>query len=144
MKEKYSIDEVSLMSGLTTRTIRNYLKDGQITAEKEDGKWAFSIENFTAMLSNPYVRAAIKVKNNAPVFDFIADDKKDTDSACLIIDRVLDEKNESALILIEKLCEITKNEAGLEMRLDKSDTHLRISLTGKEESVLKIFTAVQG
>ena len=142
MKDKYSIDEVSLMSGLTTRTIRNYLKDGQITAEKEDGKWAFSAEDFTGMLSNPYVRAAIKAKNNAPVFDFIADDKKGTDSACLIIDRVLDEKDESALI--ERLCELAQNEAGLKMRFDKSGTHLRIILTGKEKSVLKIFSAVQG
>ena len=142
MKDKYSIDEVSLMSGLTTRTIRNYLKDGQITAEKEDGKWAFSAEDFTGMLSNPYVMAAIKAKHNAPVFDFIADDKKGTDSACLIIDRVLDEKDESALI--EKLCELAQNEAGLKMRFDKSGTHLRIILTGKEKSVLKIFSAVQG
>ena len=142
MKDKYSIDEVSLMSGLTTRTIRNYLKDGQITAEKEDGKWAFSAEDFTGMLSNPYVREAIKAKNNAPVFDFIADDKKDTDSACLVLDRVLDEKDESALI--EKLCELAQNEAGIQMRFDKSGTHLRIILIGKEKSVLKIFSAVQG
>ena len=142
MKDKYSIDEVSLMSGLTTRTIRNYLKDGQITAEKEDGRWAFSAEDFTGMLSNPYVRAAIKAKNNAPVFDFIADDKKDTDSACLVIDRVPGEKDEPALI--EKLCKLSQNEAGLQMRFDKSGTHLRITLAGKEESVLKIFNAIQG
>lgn len=142
MKDKYSIEEVSLMSGLTTRTIRNYLKDGQITAEKEDGKWAFSVEDFQAMLSNPYAKAAIKAKNNALVYDFLSDEKKDTDSACLIIDRVVDESNMEAFV--EKLCELDQNEAGLEIRLNKSGTHLRIILTGKEESVLKIFTAVQG
>lgn len=30
LKDKYSIDEVSMMSGLTTRTIRNYLKDAHV------------------------------------------------------------------------------------------------------------------
>lgn len=142
MKDKYSIDEVSLMCGLTTRTIRNYLKNGQITAEKEDGKWVFNTENFTGMLSNPYVRAAIKAKNNAPVFDFIEDDKKDIDSACLVVDRVVDAKDE--ISFVEELCKLAQNEESLQMRLEKSGSHLRIILTGKEECVRDIFNKIQG
>ncbi len=142
MKDKYSIDEISLMSGLTTRTIRNYLKDGQIKAAKEDGKWVFSIKDFTDMLSNPYVKAAIRTKNNMPVLDFIADEKKSTDSACLVIDRVVDEKDMTAFI--EKLCSLSQSEEGVSMRLDRTETHLRIILTGKEEAVRKLFNEIQG
>lgn len=41
-KDRYTISEIAKMSGLTTRTIRNYLADGQVHGEKRDGKWEFS------------------------------------------------------------------------------------------------------
>lgn len=47
IKDNYSIEEVSMMSGLTTRTIRNYLKEGLVQAAKEDGKWVFTVDEFT-------------------------------------------------------------------------------------------------
>lgn len=68
------------------------------------------------MLKNPYIKAAIKSKNTAPVFDFIADDKKNVNSACIVIDRVVDGENEAAFI--ENLCAMAQNEAGMNMRFE--------------------------
>lgn len=46
MESFYTINEVATMTGLTTRTIRNYLKSGLINGQKVNGVWLFSSEDF--------------------------------------------------------------------------------------------------
>ena len=43
--ENYTINDIAMMTGLTTRTIRNYIKLGILNGEKEDGVWRFSAED---------------------------------------------------------------------------------------------------
>lgn len=137
LKEKYSIDEVAMMTGLTTRTIRNYLNEGHILGEKVDGKWVFTIENFVRMLENPYVASAIKTKNNAPVFDFMKADKKPCNSVCFIIDRCVSE--DEALRLMDNVCRIIKGYDSVVFRFEKKNDNVRIILTGAEEQVKRIY-----
>lgn len=139
-KDRYSIEEVSRMSGLTTRTIRNYLKDGIVHGTKEDGKWFFDTEDFTKMLESSYVSAAIKAKNNAPVLDFLNEDKKNKDSVCMVIDRIIDEDKSNAFI--EDLCLLQCEAEGVEMRLEKKGQHIRIILTGIEAGVREIYMKI--
>lgn len=50
-KDIYTTNEVAEMFGVTTRTIRNYLKDGRLQGRKIGGSWRFSqedLENFIA------------------------------------------------------------------------------------------------
>ena len=140
IKDGYSIEEVSVMTGLTTRTIRNYLSDGQISAEKKDGKWFFKRSDFEKMIENPYVKAAIKAKNNAPVFDFLKDTKKKNDSVCIIVDRVV--TGEGISDYIENLCNIVEVNKGAEFKLERTGDNLRIILSGPEEIVKKIYLAL--
>lgn len=104
LKATYSLNEVSKMTGLTTRSIRDFLYDGIATASKIDGKWVFSEQEFLAMLENPYIAPAIKVKNYAPVFDFFKADKKTDNTICLVIDRCLDDSDFEPLI--SKVCQV--------------------------------------
>ena len=137
MKDKYSIEDVSKMSGLTTRTIRNYLKDGLVHATKEDGKWVFTSDEYLDMLSNSYILAAIKTKNNAQVFDFLADEKKKSDSVCLVIDRIVSEEETEAFV--SKVCSLQSEADGVEMRLKKKGANVRIILTGPEAAVKTMY-----
>lgn len=136
-KDGYTINEIAKMSGLTTRTIRNYLTDGQIHGEKKGGKWVFTCEDFVDMLENPYVGPAIKAKNNAPLFDFIRDEKKIVDSTCIIIDRCVD--GEAEQVLLERLGDLVDEYGGVEFRYWKRNGNVRIILTGGEEKVRKIY-----
>ena len=86
MENFYTINEVATMTGLTTRTIRNYLKSGLINGEKINGIWMFSPEDFNAMLNNPAIKPSIQAKNNSVVYDFIADDRKKVNKICTILD----------------------------------------------------------
>ena len=136
-KESYTITDIAKMSGLTTRTIRNYLADGQIHGEKKDGKWVFTCDDFTDMLENPYVGPAIKAKNNSLLFDFIKDDKKKVNSTCIIIDRCVDDEAEQ--VLRERLCKLVDASGDVEFRYRKQEDNVRIILTGREEKVRKLY-----
>ena len=57
MNEYYTINDIATMTGLTTRTVRNYIKLGLLDGEKMDGIWQFSIEAVSAFMAdkNPKV-----------------------------------------------------------------------------------------
>lgn len=38
----YTLKQLALITGLTERTLRNYLRSELLTGEKRDGKWYFS------------------------------------------------------------------------------------------------------
>lgn len=48
----YNLKELSMISGLTDRTLRNYLKMGILVGEKEYGTWNFTDEQVLAFLEN--------------------------------------------------------------------------------------------
>ena len=45
MKDCYTIEDMAVFTGLTDRTLRNYLNEGRLTGEKVDGAWRFSPED---------------------------------------------------------------------------------------------------
>ena len=86
MEKYYTMNEVAKMTGLTTRTLRNYLKLNVLNGEKIDGVWQFTEEEFVEFIENPYVKPSIQAKNRAVVFDFLARNEKKTNEICTIID----------------------------------------------------------
>lgn len=139
MDKYYTINEVSTMTGLTTRTIRNYLKSGLINGEKTNGVWMFSSEDFSDMLINPAIKPRIQAKNNAVVYDFLVDNKKKTNKICAVIDLCIEdaESNEIA----EFFCKTINNlsEAGeLSFKFEKNGKNVRVILSGTEETVIEI------
>ena len=61
----YTIDELPLMSGFTTRTLRNYIKADILHGNKEGGIWQFSEENVNDFLNHPSVGPGIESKQNS-------------------------------------------------------------------------------
>ena len=86
MKEQYSINELAMITSLTTRTLRNHLRQGTLTGEKVDGAWVFTPEDVDAFMALPAVRKSIQANHNAVVFDFLADNLKPQNRACVILD----------------------------------------------------------
>lgn len=48
----YTVEDVAKLTGLTTRTIRNYLKDGKLKGKKVGSKWRFSEANVSALITD--------------------------------------------------------------------------------------------
>lgn len=86
MKEYYTIQDICLCTGLTSRTIRNYMKKGLLTGDKKDRIWQFTSEQVENFTSCPEVKSSIQVRKNALITDFLLERKKKTDQICIILD----------------------------------------------------------
>ena len=50
-KNYYSINELAVISGFTTRSLRSFISMGHLKGEKIDGIWQFTPEEIEAFLS---------------------------------------------------------------------------------------------
>ena len=66
--EKYSINDLVEMTGLTDRTLRNYIKSGLLRGEKIDGVWQFTAEDYGAFISDKNVIPSLRAKKNGVVY----------------------------------------------------------------------------
>ena len=82
----YLINHLVLFTGLTDRTIRNYLSSGILQGEKINGLWHFTPEQVNSFIRHPSVRPSILAKNNSVVYDFMLDNKKDHFEICMVLD----------------------------------------------------------
>ena len=82
----YVINHLVMFTGLTDRTIRNYIATGILQGEKINGLWHFTPEQVDEFISHPSVRSSIVAKNNSIVYDFLLDGKKKSREICLILD----------------------------------------------------------
>ena len=86
MDRNYNLNEIALMTGFSTRTLRNYLNQGLLKGEKVDGAWQFTSEELDRFFAEPFVREGLRIKRNGIVFDFLADRSKNTKKTCVILD----------------------------------------------------------
>jgi len=138
MEKQYTINKVAVMSGLTTRTLRNYIKMGILKGELVEGVWKFTEEDVAEFFQNPYVKPSIQAKNKAIVFDFLAQNEKRINEICTIID-VCVEKHEAEEIAAFFCKEVNKRTAGnLKFSFEKNGSYVRVILKGYEDAVMEI------
>lgn len=82
----YVINHLVMFTGLTDRTIRNYIASGILQGEKINGLWHFTPEQVDKFVRHPAVRSSILAKNNSLVYDFLLEDKKKKQEICIILD----------------------------------------------------------
>ena len=85
-EQLYLISHLVLVTGLTDRTIRNYLAQGFLEGEQINGMWHFTPEQVERFLAHPAVRPSILAKNNGIVYDFLMESKRTTTESCVILD----------------------------------------------------------
>ena len=140
----YTINEVAMMTGFTTRTLRNYINAGMLEGEKIGGVWKFSADDFTHFLSDPNVISGIKSKNNAQALEFLANNKKKENQICTILDFYVDDV-ESAEISdffcdqMNRLPDASGDtDSNAHFSLQRIGQNTRVILTGPEDVISKI------
>ncbi|MBO4361032.1 MAG: helix-turn-helix domain-containing protein [Eubacteriaceae bacterium] len=110
IEEKYyDLKELSMMSGLTDRTLRTYISMGMLSGEKVSGSWRFSASELERFFSEPYMKEGMKIKRNSIVFDFLSDTADRGERTCAILD-IPSDRAESAQIsafFCERMQEVT-------------------------------------
>ncbi len=138
MEQKYTLNDVAEMTGLTTRTLRNDIKLGFLEGQKEDGVWRFTQEEFTAFISHPSVRPTLQAKRQGIVYDFLADTKKKETRVCLILD---DECGASIEDMMPRVNRLQAGDESLRFALHMQDGRLRLILSAAVEDGLEFLKA---
>ena len=132
----YLIRHIVLSTGLSDRTIRNYISAGLLQGEKINGLWHFTPEQVQAFICHPAVRPSILAKQNSAVYDFLLDNKKSVCESCLILDLPGKDKQE----LAEYFCYRISNEGydNILFSFDGVPSVPRIILKGDTAQVLRL------
>ena len=138
MKEFYTINDIATMTGLTTRTVRNYIKLGLLDGEKMDGIWQFSIEAVSAFMADKNVQPSIQAKKNGVVFDFLADNYKKGNEICTILDfpASQEEAMEISTFFCKETCVPMKED--MKFSFDYNNGIARVILKGPEDFVSEV------
>ena len=141
MEKYYTLNEVAMMTGLTTRTLRNHITMGVLKGEKKDGVWRFSVEELGEFFQNPYVKPSIQAKKKSIVFDFLKQNKKQTNEMCTIID--INANLTNAQKISAFFCEQISNLDGVNIQFSSETFHscVRVILKGPEGVVMGILNS---
>lgn len=71
MEKLYTVEEIATMTSMTTRTIRNYIKDGLLKGRKIGGQWRFTEEDIKNLMDNGTYREEYLNTLKQYVLDFI-------------------------------------------------------------------------
>lgn len=139
MDKTYNLNELAMMTGFTTRTLRNYLSQGLLRGEKNDGVWQFTAEEVDRFFREPFVKEGLRIKQNALVFDFLADTAKQTHRACVILDLPVSDLEGAAVsaFFCEKM--LHASDAAFTYHRDRGVS--RVILTGREDQLAEILRA---
>lgn len=132
----YLISHLVLMTGLTDRTIRNYISSGILQGEKINGLWHFTADQVEQFICHPAVRPSILAKQHSSVYDFLLNNKKENCEACMILDIPWKEKKEIA----EYFCYRISNEhfQKIHFSFDDVASTARIILKGDANEVVQL------
>ena len=132
-EELYLISHITLITGLSDRTIRNYIASGILKGEKINGIWHFTPEEVDAFIKNPAVRPSIVAKNNSVVYDFMLNDSKKEEETCVILDLPKCDIKETAEIFCYGI--INGDYKDINISFDGNYKTPRIILRGKPSDV---------
>ena len=132
----YTIAHIVQFTGLTDRTIRNYISSGILAGKKLNGTWQFTAEQVENFIRHPSVCPSIISKKNALIYDFLLDTKKTTDEICIILD--LPDKNEKEIA--EFFCNSIRSGSfhNIQFSFDTLNGLPRVILKGNCEDVLTL------
>ena len=136
MKTIYSIDDISKMTMLSTRTIRNYIKLGLLNGSKTNGYWQFTSDDISKFMNNDYVTQSLNTKRNSLIYDYILNDCKSINSVCSIYDYPVENNVEAKSLYNKIVKKINSNEYNnLKFSYNYSNNMVRIILIGDPNEI---------
>lgn len=113
LEKLYTVEEIANMTSLTTRTIRNYLRDGTLKGRKIGGQWRFTSGDVGKFMDSGDLRSTLENEMKQSVVDFIDGVNTDIKSSiqiCTIID--LYTSQDKAKQTSDRICELMNTSKG--------------------------------
>ncbi len=135
----YVLRHLVLMTGLTDRTLRNYIAAGVLEGEKINGLWHFTPEQVEGFVKHPMVRPSILAKNNGLVYDFLLDTGKQQPEACMILDIPEGDRKAISKFFCHRISEGAFQ--NIHFAFDGAGKQMRVILKGEAAEVLCLVNA---
>ncbi len=135
--ELYTLGHLTMFTGLTDRTLRNYIKLGLLKGEKINGLWHFTAEEVERFISDKAIRPSIMAKNNALVYDFLLDRGKKGEECVIVLDLAGKDRKEVS----EFFCYNTTNGGYKNIRFSMDapkGKYPRVILKGDTDQVMRL------
>lgn len=132
----YVMGHLVQFTGLTDRTLRNYISMGILQGEKINGLWHFTPEQVENFVRHPAVRPSILAKRNAIVYDFLLDTKKNSQQTCIILD--LPGEDEKSMMEYFAYAINNGNLHGFRFSFDSVEGVPRVILRGETTEVMEL------
>ncbi len=141
MEKTYTLNDVAMMSGFTTRTLRNYLNQGLLEGQKTEGIWRFTAEAVDRFFRQPFVQEGLRIKHSAQVFDFMAERRKTKARSCVILDVpcTVTKGNQISAFFCEKM----QDAEDAQFQFNWNNGLCRVILSGAAATVLEILRAYE-
>lgn len=140
-KDFYSINELSTITGFTTRSLRNFIQMDFLKGKKIEGEWQFSPEQIENFLLNSNIKQGIKSKQNSVVYNYLLNEELQKNNICTIIDLTLSTNERESLS--EKICQIINDSgAQVEFRFFSQKDKTRIIIAGEKDFVKQILLLI--
>ena len=137
--ETYNLNDLAMMTGFTTRTLRNYLNQGLLEGEKENGVWQFTPEQLDRFFSEPFVKEGLRIKRSSAVFDFLAEKDRKAARTCVVLDFPADRRKGDVISAF--FCRELQKASDLSFSYGWDKGFARVILTGAADAVEKILKA---
>ncbi len=112
MEKLFTVDNIAEMTGLTSRTIRNYIADGRLKGRKIGSQWRFTEGDIEAMFSSSEAPAAGATRTaevgindadidsaNGKVCYFLKPKRRDNIAVCTVVDYPAESENAPAAVV---------------------------------------------
>lgn len=132
----YTMEQLATLTGLTTRTLRNYLKAEILQGSKDTGIWQFTEQQVLEFVRHPAVFPSIQAKHHAIVYDFLARQDHSQQELCILLDRTLGE--EEAKKLADFFCHAASSCSHIRFAFSYESGKARYILKGTEADVSQI------
>ena len=139
MDGKYNLNDLAMMTGFTTRTLRTYLNQGLLKGEKSNGMWQFTAEELDRFFQEPFVKEGLRIKRSSVVFDFMAERSRKEERSCMILDIPASRKKGDAISAF--FCDRMSEASDVRFTYDWNNGLFRVILTGAADSTAAIMKA---
>lgn len=142
MSDFYSINDLARMTGLTTRTLRNYINAGTLSGEKDEGVWRFSGRDLETFFANSGVQRAVRAAQKAILYDYLLDERKKTAQICAVIDVPTDDPKRVSGFFCEKMKAEAFGES-IQFAYERQTNQARVILRGGIGDVNRLLAAYE-
>lgn len=86
MEKFYTVEDVAMMTGLTSRTIRTYIKEGILKGKKVGVQWRFTEEEIKELFKDKNVESEVSDAKNKLIHDFLEKREVEKERSCMVVD----------------------------------------------------------